>query len=67
MKSKSRVKGYKEGSEDWDAHYNMLLDDGVTCDDCVNKTRCFGLGYSETGRTQCDFYPSRFVLTKKEK
>lgn len=67
MKSKDRVsKGYKEGSEDWLAEYNMLLDDGVTCDECWHsENRCFPIGYSSKGRTMCDFYPSQFIKRKE--
>jgi hypothetical protein len=62
MKSKDRVKGYKEGTIDWKAEYNMLLDDGATCNECVHKERCctmFGQGpYVNNGK--CQFYPNRF-------
>jgi len=63
MKSKDRVKGYKEGTEDWEAEYNMLLDDGVTCNDCRHVERCCKLfgqkPYVNNGK--CQFYPNRFL------
>ena len=63
MKSKNRVPaGYREGTRDWDDQYNMLLDDGVTCNDCAHVERCctiFGQRpYINSGR--CQFYPNRF-------
>lgn len=68
MKSKHRVlKCYKEGTKEWGFQYNMLLDDGVTCDDCGHAKRCFALGYSASGSTTCDFYPNRFRPKRKEK
>lgn len=60
-KSKDRVhKAYKEGEPDWDAQYNMLLDDGVTCGDCVHSVRCKMLFDGNDNNTSCQFYPSRF-------
>ncbi len=43
---------------DYDAE--MRLPTGVSCDDCAHSKRCFGFGFSESGRTSCDFWPSRF-------
>jgi hypothetical protein len=64
MKSKDRVKGYKEGTQDWNAEYNMLLDDGVTCNECAHVEKCCALfgqrPYVNSGR--CQFYPNRFKL-----
>ncbi len=61
MKSKNRVNGvYKEGTKDWEYQYNMLLDDGITCEDCYNCSQCCDIfGQSETD-TECQFYPNRF-------
>lgn len=61
MKSKNRVPSYyKEGTEDWKAEYDMLLDDGVTCKQCRNCKKCTTIfGQKETD-TSCQFYPSRF-------
>lgn len=44
---------------DYDAE--MRLPDGKTCDDCKHAKRCFAFGYSQSGRTNCDFWPSRFA------
>lgn len=63
-KSKDRVRGYKEGTKDWEAAYNMLLDDGVMCDDCLYFNRCQTFGFTWPGRTECDFYPNRFNPNK---
>ena len=61
MKSKDRIpKYYKEGSEDWKAEYNMLLDDGVTCSDCAHCQRCCSIFGQKKTETKCQFYPSRF-------
>ena len=27
---------YKPGTKEWEAQYNMLLDDGVTCEECIH-------------------------------
>ncbi len=43
-----------------DYHGDMALAPGVTCDDCTSARRCFALGFSEIGRTSCDFWPNRF-------
>lgn len=43
---------------DYDAE--MKLPVGASCDDCASAKRCFAFGYSTTGRTSCDFWPSRF-------
>ena len=63
MKSKNRVmSGYKEGTKGWQDQYDMLLDDGVTCNDCRHVKRCcdiFGQRpYVNDG--QCQFHPNRF-------
>jgi hypothetical protein len=68
MKSESRVKNYKPGSEDWKAEYNMLLDDGLTCNDCVHITRCCSL-FGQTpyvNEGKCQFYPNRFYPKNKK-
>lgn len=41
-------------------HIAMELPPGKTCDNCWHSWRCFTLGYSQSGRTSCDFYPNRF-------
>jgi hypothetical protein len=68
MKSKDRVKGYKVGTKDWEAEYNMLLDDGVTCAECTNIERCCAIfgqrPYITIGK--CQFYPNRFKSKKDE-
>jgi hypothetical protein len=40
----------------------MRLPEGKTCCDCTHSKRCFGMGYSEPGRTSCDFWPTRFKV-----
>ena len=47
---------------DYDAE--MRLPEGVTCDLCFHAKRCFGIGYSQPGRTSCDFWPSRYRAPK---
>ena len=64
MKSESRVKGYKPGTEGWKAEYNMLLDDGVTCAECRFCRWCCSMFGAKETNTSCDFYPNRFL--KKE-
>jgi hypothetical protein len=69
MKSENRVKGYKKGAQDWEAEYNMLLDDGLTCNDCAHCERCCSLfgqkPYVNEGK--CQFYPNRFLKKKEAK
>lgn len=61
----SRVKYYKIGSNDWDAEYNMLLDDGITCLNCRNCIKCCSMfGQKETD-TKCQFYPNKFENSRK--
>jgi hypothetical protein len=65
MKSKNRVKGYKEGTKDFEARYNMLLDDGVVCGDCKHNERCKTLFGGNDLNTECQFYPNRFIAKQK--
>lgn len=60
-KSADRIpKGYRYGSEDWKAEYNMLLMDGVTCKSCVHCNRCVSMfGQKETD-TVCQWHTNRF-------
>jgi hypothetical protein len=60
MKSKSRVTGYKPGTADRDAEYDMLLPDGVTCKDCIWAKKCTTIFGSKETDTRCQFHPSRF-------
>lgn len=64
LKSENRVRGYRKGTEDWNADYNMLLDDGVTCKECVHCDRCCSIFGQEEIGTRCQFYPSRFSFAK---
>lgn len=43
---------------DYDA--DMRLPGGKACDDCAHHRRCFGMGFSQSGRTSCDFWPNKF-------
>jgi hypothetical protein len=66
MKSESRVKDYKPGTETWKAEYNMLLDDGLTCNDCAHVKRCCLL-FGQTPHVnegKCQFYPNRFIADR---
>lgn len=61
-KSKDRVqKYYEEGTRDWEAQYNMLHDDGVTCNDCKHAGWCKLMIGISGNETSCDWYPNRFV------
>lgn len=60
-KSADRVpKGYRLGTEDWKAEYNMLLMDGVTCKQCVNCRRCVSMFGSNETDTSCQWHPNKF-------
>lgn len=50
---------------DYDAE--MRLPEGVRYNDCFHARRCFGIGYSQPGRTSCDFWPSRYRAPKPPK
>lgn len=68
MKSKDRVpKYYRKETKDWEAEYNMLLDDAVTCNECIHVERCCALfaqkPYVNSGR--CQFHPNRFSPKKE--
>lgn len=54
-----------EREPDYDAE--MALPQGTTCDDCRHARRCFGFGFSKTGRKSCDFWPSRFSRAHGER
>lgn len=61
MKSESRVHpAYTKGTPDWQAEYDMLLEDGVTCADCAHGRRCCMLFGQKPEHTSCQFYPNRF-------
>ena len=64
VKSESRVKGYKKGSGDWRAEYNMLLEDGVKCVDCLFSEKCRKIFGGDDNNTSCQFYPNRFQSIK---
>lgn len=52
--------GYRKYPHEWNAQYNMLLMDGVTCSECKHAQRCCTIfGQKETD-TSCQFYPSKF-------
>ena len=60
-KSADRVaKFYKLYTDDWKAQYNMLLDDGVTCGQCVHANRCRTIFGGNDSNTSCQFYPNKF-------
>lgn len=61
MKSKNRIKNYTEGTKDWIAQYDMLLEDGVTCGDCYHCTKCVSIFGSNISDTSCQFHPNRFI------
>ena len=61
MKSKDRIhECYKEGTKDWDAQHNMLLEDGITCGECAHKDRCWAMFGQSMASTKCQFHPNRF-------
>lgn len=65
MKSESRVHpAYKKGTPDWQAEYDMLLEDGVTCADCAHVRRCCMLFGQKSEQTACQFHPSRFQVRR---
>jgi hypothetical protein len=66
MKSESRIKGYKKGTADWEAEYDMLLPDGVTCKDCWWFLKCNTIYGSKESDTRCQFHPSKFSPEKPE-
>lgn len=57
---KETDKRFRERPSEPDYDAEMKLSDGKTCDDCFHARRCFGMGFSSTGRKSCDFYPSRY-------
>ena len=65
MKSKNRILYYKEGTKDWEHQYDMLLEDGVTCKDCIYCKRCCSIFGQSEGDTSCQFYPNRFSEKNK--
>lgn len=60
---------YKPGTKEWEAQYNMLLDDGVTCEECIHcadSGSCCGIFGGSKTNTKCQFYPSCFVAKKSK-
>lgn len=65
MKSENRVSNvYKKGTKDWKDQYEMLLDDGLTCNDCHHAYRCTSMFGSNLTDTSCQFYPNRFTKAR---
>ena len=51
-----------------DYRAEMKLPVGKTCADCRHGPRCDSLfGARRHGFTTCDFWPSRFILTTRQK
>jgi len=68
MKTESRINAsYKKGSQDWKDQLHMLLDDGMTCKDCVHSKRCKTIFGGNDNNTYCQFYPNSFQPAVKEK
>lgn len=64
MKTESRVNpAYKKGTNDWKAEYDMLLDDGVKCGDCLHARRCRMMFGGDDENTSCQFHPNRFAAS----
>lgn len=63
MKSENRVRDHKPGTEDWKVAYDMLLDDGVTCNECIHVERCCGIFGQKpyVNKGECQFHPNRFT------
>lgn len=60
-KSPDRVpKYFDKYPKEWEAQYNMLLPDNITCASCVHCNRCVALFGQNENDTSCQFYPSRF-------
>lgn len=47
-----------------DYEAEMKLPAGKSCDDCVHAGRCFAFGFSKSGNTSCDFWPSKFRVAQ---
>ena len=54
--------GMKEPNYDQD----MKLPEGKTCDLCFAFRFCNGIGCTWAGRTECDYWPNRFMERVKE-
>lgn len=66
-KSVGRVPaGYQRWPKDWNAQYNMLLMDGVTCKQCAHCLRCTTMFDQKETATSCQFHPNRFTAKLQE-
>lgn len=66
MKSEARVHpAYKKGTIDWQAEYDMLLEDGVTCAECAHINRCSKLFGQNPEQESCQFHPNHFQPATK--
>lgn len=68
-KNKNRVSPlYKQGTKEWNAQYNMLLDDSVTCAQCIyfygNCGQIFG---AKPEGTKCQWFPNCFQAFSENK
>lgn len=59
--------GYKNHPKDWNAQYNMLLPDGITCNSCIHCTRCVLLFDQKETSESCQFYPNKFHSNSQNK
>jgi hypothetical protein len=63
-KSADRVpEHYKKYPAEWNAQYDMLHMDGVTCRSCAYLNRCTTLYGQKSENTSCQFSPSKFYST----
>ena len=68
MKSENRVRScYTKGTPDWQAQYDMLLDDETTCGDCAHSLKCKTIFGGNDSNDHCQFYPNRFLPKSKVK
>jgi hypothetical protein len=52
---------YENSPEEWNAQYDMLLEDGQTCGKCIHSERCKLIFGGNDNNTSCQFFPNRFA------
>lgn len=67
-KSENRIpEHFKKYPKEWEVQFNMLHDDGVTCNDCAKSNWCKTIIGISGNETHCDYYPNRFQPRKEVK
>ena len=61
---KRAPESYRKYPSDFRAQYDMLLPDGIICNDCTHGSYCQKVFGQNPENDYCQFYPTRYRATK---